>query len=126
MSNFRRQSGQDQQGSKVLFDWLQPTCQNFLLLQSTKNETVKFANSVDTDKAAQINCLIWDYSLSPNTLDNKIFLCKFSNNVKQAIIILRIQRQKENSVDPDEVAHHEPPQWLIMIYAVCKFSYFHL
>ena len=43
----------------------------------------------------------------------------FQKMLSPSYIIWRIQRA--NSVDPDEVAHNEPPH---QDYIVCKFSYF--
>ena len=38
-----------------------------------------------------------------------MFSVKFKEMFGPSYIILRIQRQRANSVDLDEVAHHEPP-----------------
>ena len=41
--------------------------------------------------------------------DHKIYVCKFSKKFPSKYIILRIHKQRANSVDVDKVAHDEPP-----------------
>ena len=42
--------------------------------------------------------------------DNKIFICKFSKNVKSELNHIENSKTRgQNSVDQDEVANYEPP-----------------
>ena len=46
-------------------------------------------------------------SLTTKKADDKIFVCKIKNNI-QAILYSEFKDWRANSVDLDEVAHHEP------------------
>ena len=66
--------------------------------------------------------------------DNKIFTCqkndkilkfsfaKFHKNFHPSHVIFRIQRQRANSVDLDEMAHDEPPHQDLHCLQVYLFS----
>ena len=50
--------------------------------------------------------------------DDKIFVCKFSENVKSKLYYI----ENSNSVDLDEVAHYEPPHQDLHCLQIQLFS----
>ena len=56
--------------------------------------------------------------LPKSTVDDKIFVCKFSKNVKSKLDHI----ERSNSVDLDEVAHDEPPHQDLRCLQIQLFS----
>ena len=59
----------------------------------------------------------------PNRQRIKFISEKFTEMLCPSFIKLRIQEQRANSVDPDEVAHYEPPHLALHCIQIPQFSF---